>query len=290
MRCASVSRPDVNDLGLNRNGAASTDAPRRAHMPPGTERILNFRTLQTSHRALVRLLRPGLRVLDVGCGTGSITRGIAEAVSPEGHAVGIDVSSDLLEQAREACAESRNLDLVQADIFQFVDSAGFDVVTAARVLQWLADPMQASRAMAALTRPGGHVVILDYDHASAEWDPALPPAAARFYRTFLAWRREAGMENNIASRLPALLAGAGLIETWTSDERETTVRNDSDFPQRTDIWVQVAASRGHQMVADHALTEAERPDGEQAFRRWAMHEATRQTLHLTAACGRRPSL
>lgn len=274
---------------MDRTGAACPDAPRRAHMPPGTERMLDSRTLQTSHRALVRLLRPGLRVLDVGCGTGSITRGIAEAVSPDGSAVGIDVSADLLERARKAGKDTRTLHFVRADILQFVDSAGFDVVTSARVLQWLADPTRALGAMAALTRPGGHVVILDYDHVSAEWDPALPPAASRFYRTFLAWRQEAGMENDIANRLPALLEGAGLVETWTSDERETTVRGDSDFQQRTDLWAQVAASRGHQMVADRALTEAERSEGERAFRSWAVHEATRQTLHLTAACARRPA-
>jgi ubiquinone/menaquinone biosynthesis C-methylase UbiE len=50
------------------------------------------RSLETSHRRLAELLRPGMAVLDVGCGAGAITRGIAEAVAPGGHALGLDVT------------------------------------------------------------------------------------------------------------------------------------------------------------------------------------------------------
>ena len=49
-------------------------ARRRAHMPEGTTAILDARSLATAHRRLAALLSPGLAVLDVGCGTGAITR------------------------------------------------------------------------------------------------------------------------------------------------------------------------------------------------------------------------
>ena len=64
----------------------------RARMPAGTEAILNARSLTTAHLHLASLLQSGFRVLDVGCGTGSITAGIAQAVAPEGHAIGIDIN------------------------------------------------------------------------------------------------------------------------------------------------------------------------------------------------------
>jgi ubiquinone/menaquinone biosynthesis C-methylase UbiE len=63
-------------------------------------RILGRRTLERHHRALAAILRPGLSVLDVGCGTGAITAGIARAVAPAGRVVGMDRDESLLDIAR----------------------------------------------------------------------------------------------------------------------------------------------------------------------------------------------
>jgi len=59
-------------------------ANQRADMREATQRILNTRTLHNAHPRLAELLTPGLRVLDMGCGTGAMTRGIAEAIAPHG--------------------------------------------------------------------------------------------------------------------------------------------------------------------------------------------------------------
>ena len=53
-------------------------------------RILNRRTLQRDNPYLARVLRTGMEILDVGCGTGAITADIAKAVGPDGMALGID--------------------------------------------------------------------------------------------------------------------------------------------------------------------------------------------------------
>ncbi|MBI3301586.1 MAG: methyltransferase domain-containing protein [Deltaproteobacteria bacterium] len=71
-------------------------ADRRAHMPEGTSVLLNTRSLPTAHRRLAELLQPGLTVLDVGCGTGAITSGIAQIVAPHGRVVGIDINPHLI--------------------------------------------------------------------------------------------------------------------------------------------------------------------------------------------------
>ena len=71
----------------------------RAHMPEGTQKILNARSLEQAHVRLAQLLREGHKVLDVACGTGAITQGIAEAVSEQGQVVGVDVNPQLIQVA-----------------------------------------------------------------------------------------------------------------------------------------------------------------------------------------------
>lgn len=137
----------------------STDQARqRAHMPHGTATILDTRTLATAHRRLVQLLRPGLTVLDVGCGTGAVTRGIAEAVAPDGLAMGLDIHAGLLAQAYRAHGSISGLAFALGDIYTLPCRDICDVVTAARVLQWLASPLEALRAMRAAVKPGGWAI------------------------------------------------------------------------------------------------------------------------------------
>src|SRR6516164_2145961 len=97
-------------------------------------RILGRRTLQRDHRCLAELLRPGLAVLDVGCGTGAITAGAAKAVGPHGHVVGIDRDEALLELARAEHAMIPNLRFEYGDVTTLTFGTEFDIVTAARTL------------------------------------------------------------------------------------------------------------------------------------------------------------
>jgi SAM-dependent methyltransferase len=261
----------------------------RATMPVGTEVLLETRTLAASHRRLAELLRPGMRVLDVGCGSGAITRGIAAAVGPAGEVVGLDLSPHLVERAAELSTGQPNLRFEVGSVLDAPYGAEFDVVTAARVLQWLAHPLAALRAMVSLARPGGWVVVLDYDHLKAEWEPAPPPAFARFYAAFLAWRSDAGMDNAIAERLPAMFRECGLLDVSDSDESESTDPSDPAYPAHAALWCDVAATRGHQLVADGVLTETERADAEREMRRWVERREGRQTLRLRACVGRTPA-
>ncbi|WP_424461000.1 methyltransferase domain-containing protein [Priestia megaterium] len=62
--------------------------------------VIDNRTLENSHKRLAEILKPGMNVLDVGCGTGTITSGIAELVGPNARVVGIDNNLTLIEKAR----------------------------------------------------------------------------------------------------------------------------------------------------------------------------------------------
>jgi ubiquinone/menaquinone biosynthesis C-methylase UbiE len=111
-------------------------------------------------------LRPGLRVLDVGCGTGDHLRVMAPLVAP-GSAVGVDLSATLI-----ACAQRRTAPALGHVSFQVGDAcelpfadAAFDRVLATQVLLHLADPWRAVAQMHRVLRPGGLLSIGEWD-----WD------------------------------------------------------------------------------------------------------------------------
>lgn len=257
-------------------------------MPEGTSAILDTRSLETANRRLAALLRPGVSVLDVGCGTGAITRGIAGAVGPQGRVVGVDVNASMIDKARAAHGNVPGLSFEVADVHALPSAGAFDIVAASRVLQWLADPGAALRAMAVAAKPGGRVVVLDYNHEKAAWTPEPPPTLRGFYAAFLAWRAAAGMDNAIADHLGDLFARAGLGDLVTTDQHEITRRGDADFETRAGIWAAVAATRGQQMVADGAISEPERRAAEADYRAWLGAVGVSHVQYLLAVEGVRP--
>lgn len=263
-------------------------AAHRAHMPEGTQRILSARSLQTAHRRLAALLRPGLTVLDIGCGTGAITRDIAAAVAPHGQVVGVDVNAGLIEEARRVHGAVPGLTFEVCDVYTLPFRADFDLVSAARVLQWLAHPLDALRTLVAATKPGGRVVILDYNHEKIVWHPPPPASMHMFYTAFLRWRAEAGMDNAVADHLAEMCAQVGLVNIVATSQPEVTQRTDPDFAVRLGLWAEVAAARGHQMVADGVITESQRAAAETEYRAWLHDNATSQCLYLIAVEGTRP--
>jgi ubiquinone/menaquinone biosynthesis C-methylase UbiE len=263
-----------------------TVATHRAQMPSGTERFLDARSLADAHRRLAEILHAGMTVLDVGCGTGAITEGIAQAVAPGGEVVGIDVSNELIARAQERAERHANLSFELADVASLAHRARrFDVVTASRMLLWLADPRAAVAAMASAARPGGIVLVLDYNLRKTNWEPDPPGSVAAFYEAFLEWRAQAGMDNEMADRLQELFEELGLREVRRTPQPEIARRGEADFEVRIALWGQVIATRGHQVVADGFLSEARRARAEADFMEWASGAAQSQTLWLAAAEG-----
>jgi SAM-dependent methyltransferase len=263
-------------------------ARRRAEMPAGAFGILDARSLRTSHRRLAELVVEGVHVLDVGCGTGVITRGIAERVGPAGRVVGLDVCDAVIADARAKHTDVPGLAFVVGDVYRLPATGRFDIVTAARVLQWLARPAAALRAMRGAVKPGGHVIVLDYNHERIAWHPRPPASVEAFYGAFLRWRADAGMDNAIADHLGDLFRLADLTDIAVVPQHETTERGDEDFETRAGIWAEVAATRGHQMVADGVISEPERAAAQSDYRAWLDRDAKTQTMYLLAVDGTRP--
>lgn len=133
-----------------------------------------WRTVENSAGHLVPHLSPGLDVLDVGCGPGTITVDLAERVAP-GEVVGIDRSPEVVEQAIADAPADARVRFAVGDVYllDFPDHS-FDVVHAHQVLQHLSDPVAALREMRRVCRPGGVVAARDSDYAAFTWAPADP--------------------------------------------------------------------------------------------------------------------
>ncbi|MEL6654338.1 MAG: methyltransferase domain-containing protein, partial [Bacteroidota bacterium] len=221
-----------------------SSAENRAKMPKGSAPILDNRRIETDYRTIVPYLAPGMRVLDVGCGTGAMSSGFAERVGPSGSVTGIDSSEHLIAAGQQTWSHISNLQLQHIDLFAFETEEPFDLIVSARVLQWLRNPKEALAHLYTLLKPGGTLSILDYDHTSLMWEPEPPASMRSFYNAFLQWRKEAGMNNQIARDLPAYFADLGLgeIESFVSDEHYQ--RGADNFEHKIRIWKAVAESRG----------------------------------------------
>lgn len=113
-------------------------------------------------------LKPGMSLLDCGCGPGSITLGLARAVLP-GQAVGIDLELSMIERAKALASENQvsNVEFRVADVYDLpFDEGQFDVVFSSSVLEHLAEPIRALRAMRRVLKPGGLTAIIRTDWAN----------------------------------------------------------------------------------------------------------------------------
>ncbi len=151
-------------------------APDR-YMPGYTPRIVSFmtrRSAETHAAFFLPCLRPGMRLLDCGCGPGSITRGLAARVTP-GEVIGVDLEASQLNLARDEPGCPPNLQYVQAGVYDLPFPDGhFDAVFAHALFEHIAAPVRAAREICRVLKPGGRVGL-----CSPDWSGFIfaPPAA-----------------------------------------------------------------------------------------------------------------
>jgi ubiquinone/menaquinone biosynthesis C-methylase UbiE len=260
----------------------TSNAYQRAEMPTGAAAVLDERTLRSSNANLLQILRPGQKVLDVGCGSGAITRDIVDLVGPTGHVRGVDRSTELIGLAKQRYSSIPNLRFEGADILDDRAEERYDVITIARTLQWIADTAPVIRKMISLLDQDGILCVLDYNHTRIEWQPQPPKAMLHFYDVFLRWRADAGMDNAIGDTIRDYLDAQGLTILATLDASEYSDNTMPGFASHLSLWTKVAETRGKQLVADGYITETERTNAIETYNAWCAAEARSMKLYLRA--------
>jgi SAM-dependent methyltransferase len=194
-------------------------------------------------------IRPGARVLEVGCGSGVVLRDAAAMVGRLGQVVGLDSSRAMLATARRLCRDApgrAHITLRHGDATRLPFAAArFDATLAVTVVLHVATPDALVAELVRVTRPGGRVALQDQDFgmlAVTHPDPALTD------RILDGVPRRLYEEPYSGRRLPGLLRAAGL----------TGVRLRTDVFQDTTLepWTKLFLERRAESAVKFELVDA----------------------------------
>ena len=165
---------------------------------------------------MVELLevRPGARLLDVGCGAGQDVLALAKLVGPSGHVVGIDASATMIQQARAHSTDAQlPVEYLQGDAYHLpFEEHTFDGCQSSRAFKHLASPAHALAEMVRVARPGARVVVAELDFDLTIIDIPDRRLARRMIHLACDHLRQGWM----GRQLPTLFREVGLTEVMVS--------------------------------------------------------------------------
>ncbi len=236
-------------------------------------------------------VQSGMTLLDCGCGPGTITLGLAQAVAP-GQTVGIDLEPSMIERAN-GFARERQVDNVRFQVANICDlpfpDASFDAVFTCAVLEHLSDPVQALQEIGRVLTPGGVVGAI-----STDWgEPLISPpsdAVRQFFQLFEQGFNHYGGSLNRGRHLRAMLRQAGfdVSEFLVSYASSTTPQAVQSAVQGYIDWMENVP------LFDQAITLGwvDRPaleEIEAGMRQWSKHPDALLALGRCKAIGRKTS-
>jgi SAM-dependent methyltransferase len=228
-----------------------------------------WRTAENSAAYLLPKLHREDTLLDVGAGAGTITADFAKLVT---EVTATEIGTAELELTRTTATERgvANIDFQVADVhaLQFADDT-FDVTHAHQVLQHIADPVQALREMARVTKPGGIVAVRDSDYSGFCWWPVSPELNEwlDLYRTAA---RANGGEPDAGRRLLYWAHSAGLTDV-TATSSTWCFASPADRAYWGGMWADriLNSAIARQLVSSGQATEADLHRISQAWNDWS---------------------
>ena len=220
----------------------------------------------------LKYLSCGMTVLDLGCGPGTITTGIAKAITP-GRVIAVDLDPGVLEQARDH-ARSEGVDNID---FRVMDAYGLDLpddsidlVHAHQVLHHMSDPVAVLRELARVTRPGGKIAVRDSIDQSFTWYPESK-GVENWQRYFGETVRANGGDPDAGMYHLAWAHAAGLTEVMCTSS--TWTYSGPSVQWWADMWAErlTDSSMAAQIVAECLATEEDLLNTAQALKDWATH-------------------
>ena len=233
-------------------------------------RTHSWRTVNNSAAYLAPYLVPGVRVLDVGSGPGTITLDIAERITP-GAVIGMDASADVCIAASTLARDSgvMNVDFVVGDAYSLdYPDDSFDIVHAHQVLQHVGDPVAVLREMRRVVKPGGIVAARDVIYGAASWYPLLP-GLDTWMRVYQALARSNSGEPNAGRSLKAWAMEAGFSDVESSASI-WCFSDDADRDWWGSAWADraVESSFAEQSLETDAASQAELQEISAAWTEW----------------------
>ena len=246
---------------------------------PGVERYMHGyhevivgsytrRTAETCAGFLLPRLLPESVLLDLGCGPGTITAGLARRV---GRVVGLDASAEMVEAARNHAADCGidNADFKVGSAYDLpFDDDSLDVVYAHQVFQHLSQPVEALREVRRVLKPQGIVALRDSDYETMIHAP-VTEVIVRWRELYHQVSRANGGEPNAGRHLLSWVTEAGFVDPEASTDSVTHAT-----PEARTAWgemwtVRVIDSDFARHAVNHGLsTRAELQEISDAFSRW----------------------
>jgi SAM-dependent methyltransferase len=165
-------------------------------------------------------LRPGMRVLDVGCGMGDVSLVAARIVGADGSVVGVDRDPEGLNRARAraAAAQLTNVAFRQAELPRIEADGHFDALVGRLVMIYFPDPAAGLRELLNHVAPGGIVAFQEPDLSRIGTVPAIPSVSENVTRLNLVFER-CGFHPRIGASIGQVFKAAGLSPSMVGATR-----------------------------------------------------------------------
>lgn len=251
-----------------------TKRDERAHgVTPGLSRDYATRTAARQAAFVLPHLHSGMSLLDVGCGPGTITIGLAEAVAP-GRVIGVDHDKTHIEAATALAAKAGvdNVTFQSGDACALpFDEGMFDAAFENNLFTHIPGAaVLAAGEIYRVLKPGAFFAARDADAGSVVW--GHHSCAIRLLdRLFTEWQQGRGSDITLGKRLPEILREAGFVDSITSVTADTKATRD-EIRSHADITLSLLDGPFGRDVVANGMVNAETIDGlKDTMREWANH-------------------